>query len=171
VGLEAVVQFIKRDPQKAKALLASLMVLAAEATQDIRRLVYDLRPPALDDLGLAGALRQRAAHYEMGGLRFHFAIQEPLPELPAAVETAVFRIAQEAMTNVVRHAQATQCSVRLFCREGCFVVEVQDNGQGIADSHRPGVGLQAMEERAFDLKLISTIRNIIVPLCHLPYHR
>jgi len=151
LGLEAVAQLMPENPQKAQALLVSLMKQAEEATGDVRRLVYDLRPPALDDLGLLGALRQRADRYEVGGLRFHFIVGDPLPALPAAVETAVYRIVQEAMTNVVRHAGATRCTVRLGCQDSDFIAEIRDNGRGLPPHYEAGVGLLAMEERVAEL--------------------
>lgn len=151
LGLAAVDQLIATNPQKAHELLASLKTQAQEAIVDVRRLVYNLRPPALDDLGLVGALRQSASRYETGRLRFTFDVDDPLPALPAAVETAAYRIAQEAMTNVVRHAGATTCMVRLHSVDGHFVVEVRDDGQGLPQAQRSGVGLQAMRERAAEL--------------------
>ena len=89
------------------------------AIADIRRLVYDLRPPALDDLGLAEALRQLAARYDSKDepLRVQVKTPENLPGLPAAVEVAVYRITQEALTNVARHARAKTCVVRLVVNE------------------------------------------------------
>jgi signal transduction histidine kinase len=139
------------DPEKAQSLLGSLKMQAQEAILDVRRLVYDLRPPALDDLGLIGALQQSASRYETGVLRFSFDVPATLPELPAAVETAAYRIAQEAMTNVLRHAEATRCTVRLFCTDIHFIVEVRDNGRGLPQNHQTGVGLQAMKERTTEL--------------------
>jgi signal transduction histidine kinase len=67
------------------------------------------------------------------------------------VETAAYRIAQEAMTNVVHHAQATRCTVRLFCSHTHFNVEVRDNGRGLPHDYQTGVGLQAMKERTTEL--------------------
>jgi signal transduction histidine kinase len=160
LGLEAVSQLMPNDSMRAQELLSSLMVQAEEATRDVRRLVYDLRPPALDDLGLVGALRQRADRYELGGLQFTFDVPGSLPELPAAVETAVYRIAQEAMTNVVRHAQATACTVRITCRASWVTLEIRDNGQGVPRDYRPGVGLQAMEERAAELNGQITLQSL-----------
>jgi signal transduction histidine kinase len=151
LGLEAVTQLMATNPEKAQSLLKALKAQAQEAVQDVRRLVYDLRPPALDDLGLIGALRQSASRYETDVLRFSFDVPEQVPELPAAVETAVFRIAQEAMTNVVRHAQATHCTVRLGCSNGIIIIEVRDNGCGLSQNHHSGVGLQAMKERTAEL--------------------
>jgi signal transduction histidine kinase len=151
LGLEAVAQLMPAHPEKAQALLSSLKMQAQEAMLDVRHLVYDLRPPALDDLGLVGALRQGASHYATGMLRFSFDVPQRLPELPAAVETAAYRIAQEAMTNVVRHAGATVCTVRLSCRDAHLMVEIRDNGRGLSQDRTCGVGLQAMKERATEL--------------------
>jgi signal transduction histidine kinase len=151
LGLEAVAQLMLTDPEKAQSLLGSLKTQAQDAILDVRRLVYDLRPPALDDLGLIGALRQSVSRYETGELRFSFDVPARLSELPAAVETAAYRIAQEAMTNVVHHAEATRCTVRLFCKDEHVIIEVRDNGRGLPQNHQTGVGLQAMKERTTEL--------------------
>lgn len=151
LGLEAVEQLMPTNPQKAHQLLASLKTQAQEAITDVRRLVYDLRPPTLDDLGLVGALKQSAVRYESERLQFAFDVPEPLPELPAAVETAVYRITQEAMTNIVRHAQATEAIIRLACSNNHLNVVIYDNGQGLPPEHQSGVGLQSMQERAAEL--------------------
>jgi signal transduction histidine kinase len=151
LGLEAVAQLMPTDPEKAQSLLGSLKTQAQDAILDVRRLVYDLRPPALDDLGLIGALRQSVSRYETGELRFSFDVPARLSELPAAVETAAYRIAQEAMTNVVHHAEATRCTVRLFCKDEHVIIEVRDNGRGLPQNHQTGVGLQAMKERTTEL--------------------
>ena len=151
LGLEAVAQLMPTNPEKAQALLESLKTQAQDAIQDVRRLIYDLRPPALDDLGLIEALRQSTSRYETGALRFRFDAPATLPELPAAVEMAVYRIAQEGMTNVVRHAEATLCTVRLFCIDAYVIVEVCDNGRGLPPNHHSGVGLQAIKERTTEL--------------------
>jgi signal transduction histidine kinase len=155
LGLEAVDQLLESDPVKAHQLLASLKQNSHEAISDVRRLVYDLRPPTLDDLGLVGALQQSAARLESNGLRFVFEVEEPLPELPAAVETAVYRIVQEALTNVARHAHATRATVTLQQIDhqlvATLVATVEDNGVGLAAGQPSGVGLQSMQERAAEL--------------------
>lgn len=160
LGMEAVDQLIATNPQKAHELLASLKTQAQEAILDVRRLVYNLRPPALDDLGLVGALRQSASRYEKGELRFSFDVDDSLPDLPAAVETAAYRIAQEAMTNVVRHAGATKCTMRLHVLDHHFVVEVRDDGKGLPEEVHSGVGLQAMRERTAELNGQCVIESI-----------
>lgn len=151
LGLEAVEQIMTTHPDKARHLLATLKTQAQEAIADIRRLIYELRPPTLDDLGLVGALQQNAARYESERLHCHFDLPEPLPELPAAVETAVYRIAQEAMTNIVRHAHASQATLRLTCANSELHLVISDNGQGLPHNHSSGVGLHSMQERAAEL--------------------
>jgi two-component system NarL family sensor kinase len=137
------------DPQ-IERLLAELRSETRDAIADIRRLVYELRPPALDELGLVGALRERAARLSAGDSGLSVAVQAPdLPPLPAAVEVAAYRIAAEALVNVSRHAGARSCSVGLSLDDG-LVVEVVDDGRGIGEG-RSGVGLTSMRERAAEL--------------------
>jgi signal transduction histidine kinase len=143
------------DPQAA-VLLTDLSGRTQEAVADIRRLVYALRPPALDELGLVMALREGAMQYNqqgINGLNIAFDAPESLPPLPAAVEVAAYRIAQEALTNVVRHAEAHICLVRLRLDEsaGLLCVEIQDDGKGLPIQRRAGVGLNSMRERAEEL--------------------
>jgi signal transduction histidine kinase len=158
--LEAVAQLMSSNPAKAQSLLASLKAQAEEVIVDLRGLVYGLRPPALDDLGLIGALRQSASRYESGALRFTFETHESLPDLPAAVETALYRIALEAMTNVARHAQATRCTVRLHCTNAAAHLEVRDNGCGLPPQYQSGVGLQAIKERTTELNGEYTLESL-----------
>jgi signal transduction histidine kinase len=150
LGMEAVAKLMASNPEKAQELLRALQAQAQEAILDIRRLVYDLRPPALDQLGVAGALQESAHRYETGALHFTFEASG-LGDLPAAVEVAAYRIAQEAMTNVVHHAAATACSVRLFIENEALIVEIEDNGRGLPPGHKAGVGLLSMQERAAEL--------------------
>jgi signal transduction histidine kinase len=140
----------------ADALLSELVERTQATVADVRRVVYDLRPPSLDELGLLSALRESAAQYQeqgAGGVQIHVEAPEQLAPLPAAVEVAVYRIALEALTNVVRHAHAQTCWLRLAIdgSGGVLRLEVQDDGQGIAPEHRLGVGLRSMRERAMEL--------------------
>ncbi len=150
------------DPQAA-ALLTDLAERMAEAVADIRRLVYALRPPTLDDLGLIGALHQAADSYRPGGLRINVVVRGPevslLPPLPAAVEVAAYRIAQEALTNVVKHAGARCCTIRLTfeAASGTLLVEVDDDGGGIVAGRTGGIGLHSMRERAEELGGVCTV--------------
>ncbi|MFN8517084.1 MAG: sensor histidine kinase [Chloroflexia bacterium] len=141
------------DDPRADALLGDLADRTEEAVADIRRLVYALRPPALDDLGLAGALRQAADGYGPGPLQIAVEVPEALPPLPAAVEVAAYRIATEALTNAVRHAGANRCTIRIAL-DGVgetLRVEVADDGRGVAPGRQAGIGTASMRERAEEL--------------------
>ena len=148
--LTAARQLLRHDPAQAEALLAEAIKHAQDAITDIRRVVYDLRPPALDDLGLAGALRAQAAGYGASGVNFTLSLPDALPPLPAAVEVACYRIAQEALTNVVKHAGARNCALSLTV-DGTVTLEVVDDGRGLPLQRRAGVGLGSMRERASEL--------------------
>ncbi len=156
---------MSRDPAAADALMVELRTEIRAAIADIRRLVYDLRPPALDELGLVGAIRARAAqcYASAGGsaeggagsapdeiLQVLVDAPEPLPALPAAVEVATYRIVQEALTNVARHARARTCVIRLDVSEG-LRLEIADDGIGLPAEGGAGVGLRSMRERAAEL--------------------
>jgi signal transduction histidine kinase len=148
--LTVVRRLLRQEPDTAEALLAQVMVHAQDAINDIRRLVYALRPLALDDLGLPDALREQFAQYQASGITFTLEIPEPLPPLSAAVEVACYRIVQEAVTNVVRHAKATICTTRISVGEA-LCLEITDNGIGLPPIARSGVGLTSMSERATEL--------------------
>jgi signal transduction histidine kinase len=140
--------------EAAAPALAELIGLRRDATAtagNLRRLAYDLRPPALDELGLIGALREHADRIAQDGPGFVIDAPHGLPELPAAVEVAAFRIAVEAMTNAVRHARAHTCTVRLECAGGELLLAIADDGAGWAAGFRAGVGITAMRERAHEL--------------------
>jgi signal transduction histidine kinase len=145
-------RLIPRDPAAADELVAELREELRAAIVDIRRLVYDLRPPALDDLGLVAALHQLAERYGSESEQPRVLVETPedLPHLPAAVEVAVYRIAQEALTNVVRHARAKECIVRLAVKDD-VTLEIVDDGIGIPGKRTTGVGLSSMRERAAEL--------------------
>ncbi len=145
---------VGQDPAAARALLSDLKTQTRSAIDDIRRLVYALRPAALDELGLIGALREGAAACERSDLRLRVTIDtpEPLPPLPAAVEVAAFRIAQEALTNVVRHADARCCTVSFsFDVPDMLCLDIVDDGRGLAVGQPRGLGLANMRERAEEL--------------------
>jgi signal transduction histidine kinase len=148
--LAAARELLRHDVDAADRLLQELAIHAQSAITDIRRVVYDLRPPALDDLGLVLALREQAAQYCQIGLQITITAPEHLPALPAAVEVAAYRIVQEALTNVVRHAQAQTCTVCLR-HEDALLVQIRDDGIGMQSSGRSGVGLMSMRERTAEL--------------------
>jgi signal transduction histidine kinase len=141
---------LSRDPA-ADYLLSDLAGRAHEAVADVRRSVHALRPPVLDELGLIPALRETAAQYGTNDLTVSVRAPDALPPLPAAVEVAAFRIAQEAITNVARHARARHCTVSLELdpHDGLLRLEVEDDGRGMGTGW--GVGLHSMRERAEEL--------------------
>lgn len=145
--LESARLMVDKDPDGAKTQLVTTGNLVQEVVADVRRLVHDLRPPALDDLGLVGALRQQAGRLDPPAT----VEADDLGALPAAVEVAAYRIAAEAMTNVARHASARSCRVRLCVADGALLVEVSDDGVGVPPDVQAGIGLVSLRERAAEL--------------------
>ncbi|MDN4171440.1 GAF domain-containing sensor histidine kinase [Nocardioides sp. SOB77] len=141
---------VERDPQGAREEIAATSALVQDVVGDVRRLVHDLRPPALDDLGLVGALRQQADRAAVP-TEVRTEPADGLGPLPAAAEVAAYRVAGEALTNVVRHARASRCVVRLVRTDRALVVEVADDGVGVPADAQAGVGLVSLRERAAEL--------------------
>jgi signal transduction histidine kinase len=150
---EAARDLISTNPRRAEEMLGDLMERTQGAVSDVRRLVYALRPPALDALGLLGALRAHADHHNNGDVQVLIDAPKDLPPLPAAVEVAAYRISLEAVNNAERHAGADSCTVRIMLDEaaGTLSVEITDDGQGIGDNRGTGIGLSSMRERAAEL--------------------
>ncbi|MFD8527186.1 sensor histidine kinase [Streptosporangium canum] len=139
---------MRTAPASAERLLAELRGGMDAVGQEIRELVYGLRPPTLDELGLAGAVRTLAIE---GGLSVVVETEGHLSDLPAAAEVAAYRITQEALTNVRKHAGARSATVSLR-RGGSFLtVRISDNGRGLPETFRSGIGLTSMRERAAEL--------------------
>ncbi len=150
--LETASELVSDNPE-ASTLMGKLSKRAREIVSDVRHSVHALRPPALDELGLVGALREGAVQHGPAGLRVSIEGSGELSHLPAAVEVACYRIAQEAMANVVRHAGARHCSIRIRLDEeaGALSLEVEDDGRGIREDDRAGVGMISMRERTEEL--------------------
>jgi signal transduction histidine kinase len=138
------------DVSSASVMLGDVKGDIQGAVNDIRRLVYDLRPPALDDLGLLASLRLLADRYRGARLTVTLDLPEQIPPLSAAVEVAVYRIVGEALTNVVRHADAHSCVVRLAVIDR-LELEINDDGRGLPSDVSAGVGMVSMRERAAEL--------------------
>ncbi len=152
-------RLIPSDPAAAERLAGEMQGDIRATIDDIRRVVHELRPPALDDLGLVPAINVLAAKIgrtdgrvgeAAAGLRVAVDAPHDLPPLPAAVEVAAYRIVQEALTNVVHHAQARCAVVRLWL-DGALHIEVADDGVGFAAGRVGGLGLHSMRERAAEL--------------------
>jgi signal transduction histidine kinase len=159
---------IRTDPDAAVEHATELQQELRTAIADIRRLVQGLRPASLDDLGLIGALQNRIASVNLGEwpsdqqmpLLVTLDAPDGLADLPAAVEVAIYRIVDEALTNVVRHANAARCTVRLTRTTAGIQLTIEDDGIGIAPDRTSGVGLQSMRERALELGGTFTIEPV-----------
>ncbi|MGQ0603128.1 MAG: sensor histidine kinase [Anaerolineales bacterium] len=172
--MDAIRNFVGNDDSAAQRMLGELRQQTQTAVGEIRTLAYNLRPPALDDLGLVAAIREVASQLSTPTLplpegegrgegepqslngvwppKFLVTAQQPLPPLPAAVEAAAYRIAVEALANVARHARARHCWVTLAIHEPrALTLTIEDDGVGFPNEYRAGVGITAMRERASEL--------------------
>ena len=153
---DAVRNLLTFDPDRAAALLTELRSEVGGAVAEVRRLVDGLRPPDLDQLGLLGALRERAVRlsWRADGTPIDVRVRAPerLPALPAAVEVAAYRIAIEALTNAARHARASHVDLHIEIGDG-LRLEVCDDGSPVDEetAWTPGVGITSMQERAAEL--------------------
>jgi len=147
LGLKAVED--AKDRSDLDAAAGQLRELVVSTLQDVRRLAVELRPKALDDFGLVPAIERLVETFrEHTGLDVHLEPQLGAERLPSDVETTLYRITQEALTNVVKHAQARHVSIVLTRREGSVAAVIEDDGRGLgsgADSG--GLGLLGMRER------------------------
>jgi len=140
-------------PPEARRQARELKALSSHTLESLRRLAMELRPPALDRLGLVTALEQYVEEYgRRCGVQADFqAVGLDGRRLASTVEISLYRILQEALTNVARHAAATSIAVLLECREGEVVLIVEDDGQGFDPATPPQnghLGLHGMRERA-----------------------
>jgi len=154
--LAAAKQLLRRDPDSVESLLDQVMAQNRETVNEVRRLVYGLRPPVLDERGLAEAIRAHVLNGQSSGLQIEVGeMPIGLPPLPAAVEVAAYRIVLEALTNVIRHAQAKHCVIRFKLNQNgsgpILELEIVDDGIGLPHDLQAGVGLRSMRERAEEL--------------------
>jgi two-component system, NarL family, sensor histidine kinase UhpB len=162
-NLTAVVLELKRvrariDSGESEAL-ADAQELARETLEEVRRISYELRPAALDDLGLASALRSLCDGIaKRAGLAVELDVSDRLPSLDGQIELAVYRVAQEALTNAVRHAQCRTVRVSLRPSGGGVLLRVADDGVGM-DGSFPAGGLRGMRERAVSIGALLETRS------------
>lgn len=162
----------------ARKILGDVKAQTQNTVADIRRIVYELRPPALDDLGLVGALQAHLGQYHsMNGLQIRLDAPDELPPLSAAVQVNAYRIVLEAVNNVVKHAGARMCVVEVkvetgdrrletvgesnvmrqtssedeMARKRVLIIMVVDDGVGMPEKAQVGVGITSMRERAEEL--------------------
>jgi len=161
--LDSAEELLDTDPGQAAEAIAGLADLARDEITEVRRLVDGLRPAALDQLGLVSALRQRAAQHELraadGALLWTVEADDSVEPLPAAVEVAAYRIVVEAVTNAIKHSSARSCVVTLSRDDGDLRVTVEDDGRGLAEERRAGVGLFSMRERAAEVGGTCTVTS------------
>jgi signal transduction histidine kinase len=139
------------DPARAEQLMIDVSEQTRSAVDDVRRLVYGLRPPALDEQGLCAALHEFVARIGSNGApAVALELPEGLPRLGPTVEVAAYRIVTEALANVVRHSSAASARARLWVEDDALHLEVGDDG-ATSDEWVPGVGLTSMRERTEEL--------------------
>ncbi len=154
--IEAARNLAESDAAESDRLLGSAATQVQGLVADVRTLIEGLRPPVLDGYGLTASLRALAERDGVEATTVTVDAPSTLPELPAAVEVAAYWIAQEALTNVRRHARARACVVRLSLKEGAVRLEVEDDGVGLGRT-RSGFGLHTMRERAAELSGVCTV--------------
>lgn len=154
MALDVASRALTREENAAVPLVSTARDQLQEAVADVRRIVHGLRPPALDDLGLLGALQATGPGLLPdgdGAPRISIAGTGRLDDLPAAVEVAAFRITQEAMTNAVRHGDAAHITVQVSGTRDAIAIDVIDDGRGCPQDARPGLGMRSMRERAAEV--------------------
>ncbi|HUE25885.1 MAG TPA: sensor histidine kinase [Solirubrobacteraceae bacterium] len=142
-------QLHARVPAELRPDVADVQDEVRAGLEDLRRIAIELRPEALDDLGLASALAVLAQRFaERSALRVTERIAEDLPPLRPEVELVIYRVAQEALTNVARHSGASEAELTVDTEDHHLVLTVRDHGRGLPAGHRPGTGMRGMRERA-----------------------
>lgn len=153
--LDIAIEHIPDKPALAVEVLNQMKRNMQGFVSDIRRIIHDLRPPALDELGLTEALRGALTQLNIHSQNLHITLSadDLPPNLPAAVEAATYRITMEAATNVIKHAQSRHCWITLqivkYPRQ--LQITIEDDGVGLPLAVVPNVGLHSMRERAEEL--------------------
>ncbi|MEP7152405.1 MAG: sensor histidine kinase, partial [Nitrospira sp.] len=142
----------KSDLPAVMGMVRSISGRLTMVSDDVRRLAYRFHPSILDDLGLTKAVRRLVDDFSAStGLQAVYVHRDPVAPVPTDVATCVYRIAQECLTNVARHAQASEVEVELICDEGMITLSIRDNGIGFdlsrASQERGRLGLLSMQER------------------------
>jgi signal transduction histidine kinase len=148
-------------PRRAE-ILADSLALAESAARDLRTHAYLLHPPLLDERGLAAAVRWFVEGFSArSNIAVQLKISPRFPRLAEQIETTIFRVVQESLTNVHRHAQSATATIRLAARGGWITLEIRDRGRGLpAESQEElGVGIAGMKERLRQLRGTLTIQS------------
>ena len=148
-ALLQVSRLVKQSPPDTIAEAQEAQEAVRGCLDDVRRIAVELRPEALDELGLWNALAALAARMSEGsGMPIRRRVDPSLPSLPGEVEIVIYRVAQEALTNVIRHADTDEAELAVERRPDRLVLRVVDSGRGLRDAPSDGVGLRGMRERA-----------------------
>lgn len=175
--VRSVQRTLQQDPQKGIDQMDELRKMIAAVINDIRGVIYDLRPPALDELGMLPAIHEQARMFRDGGLEVNVSSPDVLPPLPAALEVAIYRIISEALSNVARHSQASQCVVDMRAMPEQIEMTIDDDGIGLSSLRPMGVGTGSMREMAnelggrcqFEVSPLGGLRvRAVLPLGRLP---
>jgi two-component system sensor histidine kinase UhpB len=149
-----------RAPSDLRHDVLAVQDVVRASLEDVKRIVIELRPEALDDLGLDGALAVLADRFSGRlGLRVGVAIAPEPPELAPETELVIYRVAQEALTNVARHSGAHEAELTLARHAGRLTLTVRDRGQGLAPGTAAGTGMRGMRERAALVGARLRVRN------------
>ena len=152
VNLEAIKLTVREDPQEAQHLIDEALNNTRFGLAETRRALKALRPQRLEELGLGMAIMNLAEDAaKRAGAELDMDVDIVLPEFPPDVEQGIYRLTQEALQNIVKHAEAQHITVRLKCRQRTLTLEVRDDGKGISDELKDGtdsMGVNLMKERA-----------------------
>lgn len=179
-GLTAVLLDLARaerqSPDTLRDQLRGIQESVRESLEDARRIALELRPEALDDLGLAAALVVLADRLrERTDIEVEHNVERPLPELDYERELVLYRVAQEALTNVARHSSARRAELSLTCNDRKLELRVRDDGHGLSGAPAPGGGIRGMRERALmvgaDLDIVNRPGGGVEVAVDLPLER
>jgi two-component system sensor histidine kinase UhpB len=138
-----------KAPEELRTAVLEAQNSVRASLEDVRRIAIDLRPEALDDLGLESALAVLCDRFaQRTGIEISYEVSEPVPELSTEAELVVYRVAQEALTNVARHSGSAAAELSLRSDAGRVVLTVRDHGRGLGSDQAPGSGIRGMRERA-----------------------
>jgi two-component system, NarL family, sensor histidine kinase UhpB len=139
----------RQVPEDLRPAVGEAQDSVRASLEDVRRIGIELRPEALDDLGLESALAVLCDRFaQRSGLEVACQVAEPLPELSPDAELVIYRVAQEALTNVARHSGTDRAELSLHPDDGRLVLTVRDEGKGLGDGETDGSGIRGMRERA-----------------------
>ncbi len=149
--LETARQLIYTKPEKGDIILKNLETKMSQTLTDVRSIVHDLYPSLIDQFGLEEALKQEVQTFESSTLKIDLAINGQIDNLSAATEVAIYRIIQEAIHNIHKHAQATKCSIHIDRSKIELSIQICDNGIGLSTDDTAGIGLQSIRDRVSEL--------------------